>query len=100
MSDDDNEYETHAPSEGVVDDTNTAEGQLMSARAPLPLSRHLALQVQKYLSGMTYPADKTDIYDYAMSKGAGQELLGSLERLQQKSYESAEALHEEIFSQS
>jgi hypothetical protein len=93
---DDNDLESHVPTEGVVDDTNTMEGQLVSAGATAHMSRHLAMQIQKYLTGITYPADKAALYDYAMTKGADQALLNSLKRMQSKSYQSAEALHNEM----
>jgi hypothetical protein len=39
------------------------------------------IQVQKYLSGMHYPANKDEIVDHAKSKGADKNIVDTLTQL-------------------
>jgi hypothetical protein len=46
------------------------------------------IQVQKYLSGMNYPASKQDLIDEAKQEGADENLLSTLERIQDETFET------------
>lgn len=96
--DNDDKYEQHIPTEGITDDTNTREGQLISAHTSPRPSRHLSLQLQKYLVGVIYPARKSELLDYAITKGAEPELLDALRKLPRKTYESEDEVHDELAS--
>ena len=39
------------------------------------------IQVQKFLGGMDYPANKDEIVKHAKSKGADENVMGTLEQL-------------------
>jgi hypothetical protein len=46
------------------------------------------IQVQKFLSGMDYPASKEEIVDHAKSKGADENIIQTLEQLPDESFET------------
>lgn len=46
------------------------------------------IQVQKYLSGMNYPASKQDLIDKAKQEGADENLLSTLERMPDENFET------------
>ncbi|SCY30755.1 Protein of unknown function [Nitrosospira sp. Nl5] len=46
------------------------------------------IQVQKFLSGMDYPADKDDIVKHAKSKGADDNIMQTLQQLPDESFET------------
>ena len=46
------------------------------------------IQVQKYLSGMNYPASKQDLIDKAKQEGADENLLSTLERMPDETFET------------
>ncbi|SFO15320.1 DUF2795 domain-containing protein [Nitrosospira briensis] len=46
------------------------------------------IQVQKFLSGMDYPASKEEIVDHAKSKGADENIMQTLEQLPDESFET------------
>lgn len=46
------------------------------------------IQVQKYLSGMHYPASKDEIVDHAKSQGADEKVIQILERLPDDDFET------------
>ncbi|SFN79798.1 Protein of unknown function [Nitrosospira briensis] len=46
------------------------------------------IQVQKFLSGMDYPASKEEIVDHAKSKGADKNIMQTLEQLPDESFET------------
>jgi hypothetical protein len=46
------------------------------------------IQVQKFLSGMDYPATKEEIVDHAKSKGADENIMQTLEQLPDESFET------------
>ena len=50
-------------------------------QAPQPI------EVQKYLSGMDYPAKKGEIVEHAKGQGAPQEVIHSLEELPEQEYD-------------
>jgi hypothetical protein len=45
------------------------------------------IEVQKYLSGMDYPASKEQLVEHAKSKGASKEILDELDRLPDEEYD-------------
>ncbi|SFM83641.1 DUF2795 domain-containing protein [Nitrosomonas communis] len=47
------------------------------------------IQVQKYLSGMDYPADKDEIIDHAKDQGADDDIVQILQQLPEKDYKTA-----------
>jgi hypothetical protein len=46
------------------------------------------IQVQKYLSGMSYPASKQDIVEKARQEGADETTLAALEKMPDESFET------------
>jgi hypothetical protein len=46
------------------------------------------IQVQKFLSGMNYPANKDDIVKHAKSRGADDNIMDTLQRLPDESFET------------
>lgn len=46
------------------------------------------IQVQKFLSGMDYPASKDEIVKHAKSKGADENIMDTLEQLPEDDYET------------
>ena len=47
------------------------------------------IQVQKYLSGMDYPADKDEIIDHAKDQGADNDVVQILQQLPEQEYKTA-----------
>ncbi|SDW87286.1 DUF2795 domain-containing protein [Nitrosomonas communis] len=47
------------------------------------------IQVQKYLSGMDYPADKDEIIDHAKDQGADNDVVQILQQLPEQDYKTA-----------
>jgi Protein of unknown function (DUF2795) len=45
------------------------------------------IEIQKYLSGVDYPASKEKLVEHAKSKGASEELLDELERIPDEEYD-------------
>jgi Protein of unknown function (DUF2795) len=45
------------------------------------------IEVQKYLSGVDYPASKQDLIEHAKNKGAPKEVLGDLEDIPDEEYD-------------
>jgi hypothetical protein len=56
------------------------------------------IEVQKYLSGVDYPADKQTLVQHAQEKGAPQEVLDALQSLDDRSYDGPNAVSEEVAS--
>lgn len=46
------------------------------------------IQVQKFLSGMDYPAGKNDIVKHAKSKGADDNIMQTLQQLPEENFET------------
>lgn len=46
------------------------------------------IQVQKFLSGMDYPASKEEIVDHAKSQGADENIMQTLKQLPDESFET------------
>ncbi len=45
------------------------------------------IQVQKFLGGINYPASKQDLLDTAKGKGADQNVMGTLKKLPDRTYD-------------
>ena len=54
------------------------------------------IQVQKYLKGVDYPCSKRDLVEKARQEGADQNVLGTLERIPERTYHGPNAVAEEI----
>ncbi len=46
------------------------------------------MQVQKYLSGVDYPVQKQDLIEHARSQGADDALISTLERMQDREFQT------------
>lgn len=46
------------------------------------------IQVQKFLSGMDYPANKEELMDHAKSRGADENIMHTLGQLPDEDYET------------
>jgi hypothetical protein len=54
------------------------------------------IQIQKYLGGLGYPANKKDILEKAREEGADTAVIDSLEQISDWEYESPVALSQEM----
>jgi hypothetical protein len=54
------------------------------------------IEAQKYLSGIDYPATKSDLVGRARSQGAGEDVVQALERIPDREYDGPNAVSEEI----
>lgn len=54
------------------------------------------VQVQKFLGGIDYPADKKTLMEKAREKGADDKVMNALNQLAEKRYNSANDVSEEI----
>ena len=54
------------------------------------------VQVQKYLKGVDYPASKNDLLNQARAEGADQDVLATLERLPDETFQSPADVSEAI----
>ncbi len=54
------------------------------------------IQVQKYLSGVNYPASKQDLVDKARQEGASQDVLQTIEKMPGQTYNSPNDVSEAI----
>lgn len=54
------------------------------------------VQIQKFLSGLDYPAAKQDIVDKAKAEGADRDVLDALEHLPDQEYNSPVAVSREV----
>ena len=54
------------------------------------------IQVQKYLSGVDYPANKDDLVRHAESHGADDRVLEALRSIPERRYEGPNAISKEI----
>ena len=52
------------------------------------------VQVQKFLSGVSYPADRDTLIEHARSQGADDAVLEGLSRLPDKSFDGPNAVSE------
>lgn len=53
------------------------------------MARANPIQVQEYLSGMDYPADKEEIIDHARDQGADEDVMQTLQQLPEQDYRTA-----------
>lgn len=53
------------------------------------MARANPIQVQEYLSGMDYPADKEEIIDHARDRGADEGVMQTLQQLPEQDYRTA-----------
>lgn len=58
------------------------------------------IQVQKFLKGIDYPADKKAVLDTARKQGADDSVLETLGRIADRSYDGPNAVSKEIGAQS
>lgn len=54
------------------------------------------IQVQKFLKGINYPASKRDLVERARRQGADENVLYTLERLPDRTYEGPAGVAKEI----
>ena len=54
------------------------------------------IEVQKYLSGMDYPATKSDIVEHARGQGASEDVVQALDRTADREYDGPNAVSEEV----
>lgn len=54
------------------------------------------IQVQKFLSGLDYPAKKQQILDTAKQQGADENVMSTLQRIPDREYEGPTGITEEI----
>jgi hypothetical protein len=55
------------------------------------------IDVQKALSGMDYPASKGDIVRHAEEKGADEEVLEALRKIEDREYEGPSGVSSAVF---
>jgi Protein of unknown function (DUF2795) len=53
-----------------------------------PMATVNPIQVQKFLGGMNYPANKDEIVKHAKSKGADEKIMQTLEQLPEENFET------------
>jgi Protein of unknown function (DUF2795) len=56
------------------------------------------IQVEKYLKGVNYPANKNDLVKHAQQNGADQRVLETLKQLPDRSYEGPAGVSKAIGS--
>jgi len=54
------------------------------------------IEIQKYLSGVDYPASKQDLIDRARESGAGDEVMQALESLPDREFEGPTGVSEAV----
>ncbi|MCM6772097.1 DUF2795 domain-containing protein [Nocardia sp. CDC159] len=54
------------------------------------------IQVQKYLSGVDYPADRDELLAAARSNGADRDVLQELEQIPDRTYNGPNAVSEAV----
>lgn len=54
------------------------------------------IQVQKYLAGVDYPVSKRDLIEIARRQGADENVLYTLERIPDRTYEGPSGVAKEI----
>jgi hypothetical protein len=54
------------------------------------------IQVQKFLGGLDYPVEKSDLLERARSEGADDEVVETLDRLPEQSFNSPNDVSEAI----
>ncbi|RCG25336.1 DUF2795 domain-containing protein [Sphaerisporangium album] len=54
------------------------------------------IHVQKYLSGVDYPASKQELVEHAKKKGADEQAMKALERLPDREYDGPNGVSKEL----
>ena len=54
------------------------------------------IEVQKALSGMSYPSGKSEIVEHARSRGASQDVVSALEQIPDREYDGPSGVQKEI----
>jgi hypothetical protein len=54
------------------------------------------IQMQKFLSGVDYPASKDDLVEHARGKGADEEVMRGLEAMPDRTYDGPNAVSAEF----
>ena len=54
------------------------------------------IQMQKYLSGVDYPASREDLVEHARSQGADEEVLRKLDAMPDRTYDGPNAVSAEF----
>jgi uncharacterized protein DUF2795 len=60
------------------------------------VARASPIQMQKYLSGMDYPASKDEVVKHARGKGADEEVRNRLQKLPDRQYDGPSAVSAEF----
>jgi hypothetical protein len=55
-----------------------------------------AIHIQKFLSGLDYPADKQDLIDRAEENGADMQTVAALEKIPEREYENPVEVSREV----
>lgn len=74
----------------------TREAGRRGGQAAMQSSKVSAAQIQKYLGGMDYPANRQDIISHAKSKGAPENVMSFLNRLPEREYRFPTDVEEEF----
>ena len=54
-------------------------------------------QVQKFLGGMNYPADKNEVIEHAREKNAPEDIMKMLQELADRKYEGPTGIIDELY---
>jgi hypothetical protein len=79
-----------------VASTNRDDGEREQRRRTIMADRPIQIDVQKYLSGVDYPATKADLVGVAQGQGAPTEVVDALEALPDRQFESPVQVSEGI----
>ena len=64
------------------------------------MANPIFIEVQKYLSGMDYPAGKDEIVEHARGQGAGDDVVSALEQLEDREYDGPNAVSAQLGDES
>ena len=54
------------------------------------------IEVQKYLGGVDYPADRDTLLDHARQQGAPDEVVDALRSIDERTYDGPSAISEQV----
>jgi Protein of unknown function (DUF2795) len=54
------------------------------------------IEVQKYLGGVDYPADRDTLLDHARQQGAPDEVVDALRSIDERTYDGPNAISEQV----
>lgn len=60
-------------------------------------SRPNPTQIQKFLGGMNYPADKKEVIEHARGKNAPEDIMKMLQELADRKYEGPTGIIDELY---